>query len=795
MKLALRRLIKEPGFAAVVVLTLALGIGVNAAMFSLLHALLIQPLPYPDSDRLVRIFRTSPQSQSWPHSPANFLDHRTRNSVFASSAAYSWWSFNLSEPGWPAERVEGTVATGDYFSTVGTPPLLGRVFGPADDEPGQNHVAVISHRFWQRRFGGQTNALGRTLRLDGENVTIIGVMPSGFGHRLWGSSELWKPIGWTLEEGANRGNNWLNELARLKPGVSLSQAQAEMNGLAAQLAKEYPGNNLDCGLRLVTLLESATDPSVRRIAWFVSGLALLVLLITCANLANLQLARIMARSRELAVRAALGASRQALVRHCSMECLLLSVLGGGLGVLLAFGCNQILNRQPELFRPEAGFAVLLNFRVLLFALICTVLTVLLFGTLPAWLAIRISPTQVLRPAARGSSAGRPQQRLRHALIVSEIAFALVLLTGASLFVRGLERILRRDPGWQMDGVLTAQVALTSSAYESPLKRSTLVAQLEERLSALPGVRRAGISSMLPLWGFGSRDFGVEGQVLEPLPLTFYETVSPGFFETMGMRLLEGRLFDSGDTTNRPAVVIVNEAMVNRFWPGQSAIGKRLSSGDPADPRWEEVVGVVNNLQFPASFEKPDTTLQAYRPMGQMAQRWLNVMLRMEGSVNTVAAALPHVVAEFDSELPVAEIVTVRQRLDRHLANPTLLGRILVGFAGLGFVLSVLGIYGVTSYSVAQRTREFGIRVALGAQQRDLFWHVIKVGLRQSLLGTAIGLIGAWGVSHWLSAAVPTLPTHDPIVFATVTAALIVVTLLACYVPARRAIKVDPLEAL
>lgn len=796
LKCAIRQLLKNPGFTAVAVLTLALGIGANTAMFSLLYALLFQPLPYPDSGRLVRVFRTSPQSQNWPHSPANFLDRRAQNTVFSSSTAFSWWSFNLAGAGQPTERIEGAVATGDYFMTLATPPMLGRVFGPEDDAPGLNRVAVISHRFWQRRFAGQTNVLGQTLRLDGQDITVIGVMPPKFGHRLWSTADIWKPIGWTPKEQANRGNNWLNELARLKPGVSLGQAQAEMNALAARLAEAHPAYNTQIGLRVVTLLASATEETVQRLVWLSFGLTVLVLLIACANLANLQLARLTARSRDLAVRSALGASRGRLVRPLFVECMLLASGGGALGLLLAGAIHRLLNQHLKLLAPEAGFEMALDPRVLGFTMLCVGLTVLIFGTVPAWLTSRVSPNQASKQSPRGSTAGRSHRRLQQALGVGEIALALALLSGAGLFIRGLERFIDRDPGWQVNNLLTAQIALLSPDYEHASKRQSFISQLEQNLAALPGVQRVGLSSMLPLWGFGSRDFEVEGQLAsQPLPITFYETVNPGYFGALGVQLREGRVFDSTDTTNHPAVVIINESMARHFWPEQSALGRRLGSGDPKDPRWEKVIGVVNDVRFPASFEPPDTRFQAYRPMTQLSHRWLNVMLRIEGPVEPLASALRGAVEQIDPVLSVAEIKTVRERLDEHLANPKLMSRLLAAFAGLGLILTALGVYGVVSYSVAQRTAELGLRMALGATRSQVESLILRQGAILSLIGLAFGLAGASVIPSLLARAVPEFPSRSVFTIGLVTVVLMTTALLACWLPARRAARVDPMEAL
>lgn len=796
LKFALRQLLKNPGFTAVAVLTLGLGIGANTAMFSLLHALLFRPLPYPDSERLVRVFRTSPQSQNWPHSPANFLDRRAQNNVFSSSTAFSWWSFNLAETGQPTDRIEGVVASGDYFKTLATPPVLGRVFGPEDDEPGLNRVAVISHRFWQRRFGGDTNVLGRTVRLDGESITVIGVMPPNFGHRLWGTIDLWKPIGWTAEQRANRGNNWLNELARLKPGVSLQQAQAEMNALAAKLAEAHPAYNTQIGVRVVSLLESATDESVQRMVWLSFGLTMLVLLIACANLANLQLARLTARSRDLAVRAALGASRGRLVRQVLVECLLLSLAGGAFGLMLAALCNHLLNRQLGMLAPAAGFEVGLDLRVLCFSVLCAGLTVLIFGTVPAWLTTRVPPNAALKTSSRGATTSRSQHRFQQTLVIGEIALALALLSGAGLFLRGLQRFATRDPGWHVDDLLTAQIALLSPAYESLPKRQSVIGQLEQNLAALPGVQHVGFSSMLPLWGFGSRDFEVEGQpARQPLPITFYESVNSGYFSALGLQLREGRIFDSSDTTNHPAVVVINEAMARHFWPGQSAVGKRLGSGDANDPRWEEVIGVVNDIRFPASFEPPDTLFQAYRPMTQLSHRWLNVMLRVDGPTEPLASALRGVVAKIDPELSAAEIKTVRERLNQHFANPALLSRLLAAFAGLGLLLTAIGIYGVISYSVVQRTAELGLRMALGATRSQIHSLVLKQGLKLGLAGLLLGLGGASAIPTLLSKVAPEFPSRDPLILILVTGFLATTAVLACWIPARRAARFDPMVTL
>ena len=798
LKFALRQLLKNPGFTAVAVLTLALGIGANTAMFSVLNVLLLRALPYPNSERLVRLFRTSPQSQTWPHSVANFFDHREQNSVFERMAAFSLWSFNLAEPGAPAERLRGIIATADFFPTLGVAAALGRTFTAEEDQPGGNNVVVLSQSFWMRRFASDTNIIGRTLRLDGENVTVIGVMPASFEHPLlWGRLDACRPAAFTPEQRQNRGNNWLNALARLKPGVPLGQAQAEMSAIARRLAQAYPDNNAQDNVRLVPLRKSELGDTDRHLTWLTMGLAGFVLLIACANLANLQLVRTASRARELAVRAALGAGRVRLMRQLLTESLVVSLLGGALGLLLASAGDAFIGRRM-LIANESGLNLAPDATVLIFALLCSVLTGIVFGTVPAWIASRSDVNNGLKESSRGTTSSRSQHRLRHTLIIGEVALALVLLTGASLFVRGLQRFTHRDPGWRVDGLLTGWLSLPGTKYERPDQQLAFYQRLEERLAALPGVERAAISSSLPIWAFGSsHTIVVEGRPPPPPgqePLVYAESVSPGYFETIRIQLRQGRVFASTDTTNRDDVVVINEAMASHFWLNENPLGKRIASRGQGEPHWQEIVGVVSDVRFPANLSAPDTRLQVYYPFAQEPRQFAAVELRTTGKPESVASAVRRAVAEMDPDQPVNELDGARKIVDRNLANLGLVGTLLAAFAVLGLVLAAVGTYGVISSFVAQRTGEIGIRMALGARKRDVLWLVLGRGLRLILAGVLLGFGGALATARLLAAAMPELP-GDPGAIAAITIVLVAVAVVACWLPARRAAKVEPMEAL
>jgi predicted permease len=804
LRFALRQLLKNPGFTVVAVLTLALGMGANTAMFSLLNTLLFRALPYPEPQRLVGVFRTSPHSQSWPHSPGNFSDYREQNNVFEHLAVYRRSSCNLSEDG-QAERLDGMRVTEDFFPALGVQPALGRVFRREENEAGAASVIVLSDRFWVRRFGGDTNILGRNVRLDGQSVTVIGVMPPGFDHPLlWGPVDLWRPMGFTTEQRRTRGNNYLQMMGRLKPGVSVKRADAEMKAVAARLGKEYPGQALD-SLRLEPMQRMVSDDIGRKVSWFAFGLAGFVLLIACANLANLQLVRTTARAREFAVRAALGAQRGRLLKQCLTESVVVSLFGGALGLLLAFWCTDFIGRRlfdefgRRLLGDSPGISVALDARVFCFALICSVLTGLVFGAVPAWFASRADVNEALKENLRGTTVGRTHHRLRSALIVGEVGFALVLLTGAGLFISGLQRFLQLSPGWRVDGLVFAQISLKGTNYSRGFQRSIFFNELEQRLAALPGVEKVSLSSVLPVWPFDSSGgFEVEGRPVpqgQPVPEIYREPVSTKHFETLGMRLREGRAFNSADATNSPRVVIINETVARTFWPGESAVGKRIGSTGDDDKNWREIVGVVNDVRFAASLSEPYTRFQSYEPMAQAAPNRVSIALRTRVSTSAIASAVRKIVLDLDRDQALFQVRTAREFIDTGLGRMSLLGRLLGGFAALGLVLAAIGVYGVTSYSVVQRTSEIGIRMALGAQRRDVLWMVLSNGLRLSLLGALIGLGGAWAVSQLLSTAVPALPTRDPTTFALVTVALIISALLACYLPARRATKVNPMEAL
>jgi putative ABC transport system permease protein len=796
LRYGLRMLLKNPGFTAVAVLTVALGIGANTAMFSVLNTYLFRALPYPESDRLVRVFRTSPHSQSWPHSQGNFFAHNERNDVFEHMAAFNSTRPNLANPGEPAERLQALAVTSDFFAALAVEPALGRVFTAGEHEPGADAVVVLSERFWVNRFGSDPDILGRTMRLEGRDVTIIGVMPPQFEHPLlWGAVDLWRPLAFNAEQRQSRGSNYLRSLARLKPGVTIEQAEEAMVVLAANLAAEFPENSGE-SLRLEPLNRSMSDDISRKVMWFTFGLSGFVLLIACANLANLQLVRTAARTREYAVRAALGAGRARLMRQSLTESVAISLIGGVFSLLLAYATVEFISRS--LFSELPGAKVEVDLSVFGFALLCSLATGVIFGAVPAWLASRTDLNQSLRQNSRGSTVGRSHHRLRHALIVGEVAFALVLLTGAGLFLRGLQRFTNLDPGWKVDGLLTAQLAVQGANYATPAQRMAFFQKLEERLHELPGVQQASLSNSQLVYGFNSSgSFKIEGQP-EPQagqwPEVFFEPVSQQYFETLGIRILEGRAFTNADLADRPQVMIINETMARRFWPNESPIGKRV--GRPGqDPRWMEVVGVVDDVAFPANLTEPYTRFQGYRPLAQNTPGGLTIMMRTASAPEALANPLRSLVAELDSAQPVHRIRTAGSIVDQGLGSITLLGTLLGAFSSLGLVLAAIGIYGVTSYSVVQRTGEIGIRMALGAQRRDVLWLVLSKGAILSLLGTAIGFAGGFAVGRFLETAIPSLPTRDPLAFVAITAVLVAVALLACYVPARRATKVDPMIAL
>jgi putative ABC transport system permease protein len=796
VRYSLRSLLKHKSFTMVSVLTLALGIGINTAMFSVLNTFLFGALPYPQSERLVRVWRTSPHSQTWPHSAANFFDQQSQNSVFEKMAAYNFTTRNLAEQGQTAERLRSLAATADFFPLLGVPPAYGRFFKPEEFEPGADNVVILTDGFWTRRFGSDPNVIGRKIQLDGKTVEVVGVMPPGFEHPiLWGPLDIWQPMTFTPERKTNRGTNYLSSFGRLKPGVTIEQADQSMVTLAGNIGKQNSSNEAE-SVRLEPLQRSMSDSIGRTVMWFTFGLAGFVLLIACANLANLQLVRTATRSRELAVRAALGAGRLRLLRHSFTESIIVALIGGVISLLVALGAVRFISSR--LFTDLPGARVQLDYKVFGFALLCSLVTGVLFGTVPAWLASRADVNLALRENSRGSTAGRSQHRLRHTLIVGEVAFAMVLLAAAGLFLRGLQRFINADPGWQVDGLVTAQMSLRGEKYKDDKQRLAFLTELENRLRTTPGMQHVGIAGSHPVFGFNSSSsFLVEGRPEPPpdkYPEIFYEPVNGDYFAALGARLQNGRSFNAADTSDHPAVVIINETTARTFWPNENPIGKRISStGQKKD--YFEIVGVVNDLAFPGNLGEPYTHYEAFVPVTQQTPDYLTLVLRTPSNADTFANNLRGVVAGIDSELPVNRIRSARAGVDQGLGSISLLGSLLGAFAAIGVILAAVGIYGVVSYTVVQRTGEFGIRMALGAQSRDVLRLVLSKGAVLVVIGALLGGVGAYAVSRMLISLIPSLPTNDPLVLPLAAVVLGVVALAACYIPARRATRVDPLKAL
>lgn len=789
LQYALRQLLKNPGFTAVAVLTLGLGIGVNTSMFSGLHSLLMPHQPYPESDRLVRVFRTSPHSQRWPHSPANFLDLRERNAVFTHMAAITSPPANLSEPGQPAERVRAALVSSDLIPMLGIAPKFGRAFLPEEYRPGRSDVVLLNHAFWLRRFNADPGLVGSTIRLDGGVVTVVGVMPPEFADReAWGTADLIRPLAFSDADSAVRGNHYLDVFARLKPGVSKAQANAGLATLAAHLRGEHPDTNTDTGLRVATLATSRMDPRGQIMLWMIMGLAGFVLLIACANLANLQFARTALRSRELAIRGALGAPRGRLLRQLLTENVLLAALGGVFGLVLAHWTNQWLaGRLTEDGRPLLRLE--LNVAVLGFAFLASTLSGLAFGLAPAWLASRTDLNATLKQGLRDGDGGTSRHRLRQGLIIAQVALALMLLTGAGLVMNGLSRFSAADPGWRIDGLHAGYLNLRGGAYPDGDARRRFAERLQHELVSLPGVERAAVANALPVSGARSHiGLSIESPATPVTStLSALASVSPGYFATLGIRLLEGREFAATDTADRPAVVIVNESFARACWPDRSAVGQRIGQPDA----WQEVVGVVADVRPATDPGEPTTRHQCYRPLAQDASSGLAVAVRG----NFTADALRRAVARLDPDLPLSEAGSVRVHVARFFAQAAVAGWLLATFAGLGLLLAALGTYGVIAGFVGQRTREIGVRMALGAQIRDVLALVLGRGLKLTTAGLVLGGLGAVALARILASLAPGLKGNAPGMVALASALLLAVALIACWLPARRAARVDPMTAL
>ncbi|HYC72776.1 MAG TPA: ABC transporter permease [Opitutaceae bacterium] len=796
---AARGLWRSPGFSAICLLTIALGTGVNTTSFSVLNALLFHTPSYPEPERLVRLNNIRPRGEGGAHSPANFLDYRAGNTVFEHLAAARFADFNLAEPGQPADRMRGMVVTADFFPMLRGEAQVGRTFSPEEDRPGAADVVVLSHRCWQERFGGDRTVVGRSVRIDGEPVTIVGVMPAAFDdHHLWGDVRAWRPMGLADVTQVDRDNTFLRVMGRLKPGLTVAEAQAGMDLLSARLAAAYPETNTGMRTRIISLVRSAQDSTLRRIAWLVTGLAGIVLLIACANLANLQFARNAARAREYAIRVALGAPRIRLVRLVLTECLLLSLAGGGLGLVLAQWTNQLAARSIRL-GEGISLAVAVDGRVLGFSFALAALSGVGFGLLPAWLASRSHPGDALKLGGRNLTSSRSQHRLRRGLIVLEVALALTLLTGAGLFARGLREVLDRDVGWETENLVAASLSLRGPKYETSAARGAYYRQLHERLAALPGVDRVAISTSLPTAGYDvGNTFVVEGQ---PPPevgraaVADVAAVTPGYFETLGIRLLQGRDFSPADQAGSPAVVLINETMARRHWPGENPVGKRIGGATPFMSNPREIIGVVSDVRAAATLDDRGGRPQFYRALAQWSFNSATIALRSRHAPEAVERDLRRVLAEIDPDQALYRVTTIRREIDERLTTTGAAARVVAGFAGLGLMLAALGLYGLVANSVAQRTTEIGVRMALGARERDILVPVVGDGLRLAGAGAAVGLLGAFGVARFMRSLGPEFAAGGPGVTAAITVFLLLVALAASWIPARRAARIDPLVAL
>jgi putative ABC transport system permease protein len=789
---AIRQLSKNRGFTAVSLGTLALVIGVNTTAFTVLNRMLLQRSPYPQPDRLVQVVRTSSQGQDMAHSPGDFLDEQARNKSFGSLAAYSVNVMgNLVVTGHVAQQATAISTSADYFKVTDVAPAIGRGYS-ADDLAHHSNVVVLSNVFWQKQFAGDLGIVGHTFRFDGIVETIIGVMPQALDDpMIYGRTpDLWKLD--DLDENRNlRDKNWYSVLGRLKPGVTLGQVQAEMGSIAAGLAIDYPKTDAGQGLK-VEYFRSGTQ--FAKITWLIMDLNLVVLLIACVNLGNLQLARNTGRAREFAIRLALGSSRSRLIGMLLLETLLLSLAGGGLGLLVADWVSAGI-------AASLGIAMPINIEIVAFTFGIASATAAIFGALPAWIASRPDLNSAFKLGTRSATADRSRHHLRRVLIVAQLAMTLMLLTATGYFVRGLQKLTHDMKGWSPEHLLVGGFSLTHERYgEEGDPRSTAFGTgFIEGLQAVPGVEQATIMRSFPSTGPGSTSgFLVDGQPVPPKgkePIATPNWVSPGYFSTFGIRLEQGREFSAADTGGAPRVAIVSHSLARKFWPGETPIGKRIGDPDSTARNWSEVVGVVADIDGLGDSSPVESHYELYRPWAQESMRFIVFAIRAKGNPAVLSDGVSKVLAKMEPDVAISQMGTMDQILATNLSSVNVARRGLIDVAVLGLVLSFAGIYGLIANLASERTQEVGIRMALGAQSRDVLWLFLRNGIRVAIAGIGIGLLLSCGLMVALSKVVSGVPGNDPFIVLVVTLLLVAVSLLACWLPAMRATKVDPNVAL
>ena len=788
VRYGLRILAKSPGFAAIAVLTLALGIGANTAIFSVLNAVVLRRLPFDKPDQLIQLWEDPSGTGTGRNSVSGgvFADWRQQSQSFQQISALWQVEANLTGGDQP-ERLSGAQVCAGFFDLLRVRPVLGRTFLAEEERPGHEQVVVLGHALWQRCFGAKTALLGQTISLDGRPYTVIGVLPEGFQF-LSRDIEYWTPFGWgSAWWHQSRDNNRLRVFARLKDGVTIDQARAEMRILTERLKPVYPVYKKEWGVTLVSLSESLVG-DVRLPLLALMGAAVFVLLIACVNVANLVLVRAASRQRELAVRAALGAGRWRLIRQLLAEGLVLALAGGLVGVLLAFWTRDILVSLSPQDLPRLA-DVRVDGRVLAFSLALSVATGLACGVAPAWGALRLGLAGALREGTRGSLAG-PSQRLSRALVAMELALALVLLAGAGLFARSFQRLTSMEPGFEPAQVLTVQLRLTEAKYPTPESKDRFFRDALQRIDALPGVESAGASTGLPLEGGHDNGVVLKGRPGSEYFGADYDFATAGYFRAMGIPLLKGRLFTEAEGGRRPVVTVVNEAFVRQCLSGKDPIGQHIIENGQMEM---EIIGVVGGVRGRSLALAPRP--QYYKPMASTDWDDFNLFIHAAGDPLSAVAQVRRAIFDVDPDQPIARPRTMAAVLSGSISGEGFLMALTGGFSLVAVVLAAIGVYGVMAYAVDRRTQEIGVRLALGAQQEDVLALILRQGIVTVALGLALGLAGTWVVGRLIRGLLFEVSPMDPLTILAVVLILACAAVLACTVPARRAARIDPMQAL